>query len=68
MRKHYRHGKTRVSNQIVLEPLMYTSFERNGVIWLKVQSLERGQRIVIPTNAPGLLEGTIRLILRACNY
>ena len=32
MRKHYRHGKTRVSNQIVLEPLMYTSFERNGVI------------------------------------
>ena len=64
MREHYRHGRTRVDNQIVLESAMYTSFEHNGRIWLKVQSLERGQRMAIPTDANKPFTGNLRLILR----
>jgi IS605 OrfB family transposase len=64
MRKHYRHGKTSVNSQIVLEEAMYSSFEQGGRIWLKVQSLEHGKRIAIPTDADKPFYGTLRLILR----
>jgi len=43
---------------------MYTSFTRKGRVWLKVQSLERGQRISIPTDMDVPFSGNLRLILR----
>lgn len=65
MRKHYRHGATAVSNQIVIEPLMYTSFAHNGIVWLKVQTLEKGKRVALPTDAAEPFTGNLRLILKA---
>lgn len=64
MRKHYRHGATTVSNQIILEPIMYTSFAHNGIVWLKVQTLEKGKRIALPTDAAEPFTGNLRLILK----
>jgi IS605 OrfB family transposase len=64
MRKHYKHGKTDVKNQIILDRQCYTAFERNGVAWLKVMSFTRGKRIAIPLNTTRLPQNTIRLILR----
>jgi IS605 OrfB family transposase len=64
MRKHYKHGKTDVKNQIILDRQCYTAFERNGVAWLKVMNLTRGKRIAIPLNTSRLPQNTIRLILR----
>jgi IS605 OrfB family transposase len=64
MRKHYKHAMTYVENQIVLDKQCYTAFERNGVAWIKVMSLERGRRIAIPLNTNRLPQNTIRLILR----
>ena len=63
MRKHFKHGKSRVNNQIVLDTGSYSSFINDDQAWLSVQSLDRGQRINIPlgTNVPP--ENTIRLIL-----
>jgi len=65
MRKQYRHGATTVSNQIVIEPLMYTSFAHNGLVWLKVQTLEKGKRVALPTDAAEPFTGNLRLILKA---
>jgi len=64
MRKYYKHGKTRVDNQIILDTGCYTAFERNGQAWIKVMGLERGKRIAIPLNGNRLPKGTLRLILR----
>ena len=64
MRKHYKHGRTRVDNQIVLDTDCYTAFERKGQAWIKVMSLEYRQRIAIPLNTSHLPSGTLRLILR----
>jgi len=64
MRKYYKHGKTNVENQIVLDPQCYSAFERNGQAWIKVMGLERGKRIAIPLNTNRLPSGTLRLILR----
>mgnify|MGYP001596754969 CR=1 FL=1 len=47
MRKYYKHGKTEVDNQIILDTQCYTAFERNGQAWIKVMGLERGKRIVL---------------------
>ena len=63
-RKYYKHGKTNVSNQIVLDTQCYTAFEQNGVAWIKVMGLERGKRIAIPLNTTNLPKGMLRLILR----
>ena len=64
MRKYYKHGKTQVDNQIILDRGCYTAFERNGGTWIKVMGLERGQRITIPLKTNRLPKGTLRLILR----
>lgn len=55
MRKHYKHGKTSVDNQIVLDSCCYTAFERNGQAWVDVMGLARGKRIAIPLNTNRLL-------------
>jgi IS605 OrfB family transposase len=64
MRKYYKHGKTKVENQIVLDADCYTTFLRNGQAWIKVMNLERSKRIAIPLNTNRLLFGTLRLILK----
>ena len=64
MRKHFKHGKTNVDNQVILDTGCYTTFEQNGQAWIKVMSLERGKRIAIPLNTNRLPTGTLRLILR----
>src|ERR1035437_318736 len=48
MRKYYRHGRTRVRNQIKLDDNSYNWFEDGGKGWLAVMSLEKGKRIAIP--------------------
>jgi IS605 OrfB family transposase len=63
MRKYYKHGRTTVDNQIVLDTNCYTAFVRNGQAWIKVMSLERGKRISIPLDTSRLPSGTLRLIL-----
>lgn len=64
MRKHFKHGKTKVDNQIILDTDCYTAFEHNGQAWIKVMGLERGLRIAIPLNTNRLPLGTLRLMVR----
>ena len=64
MRKYFKHGKTQVDNQIILDTGCYTAFERNGQAWIKVMGPERGKRIAIPLDTNRLPSGTLRLILR----
>jgi hypothetical protein len=63
MRKYFKHGKTKVLNQILLDTGCYTAFERDGQAWIKVMGLQRGKRIAIPLNTNRLPSGTLRLIL-----
>lgn len=64
MRNHFKHGKTDVDNQIVLDTQCYTAFVRNGQGWIDISGLEPRKRIAIPLNTSVLPQGTIRLILR----
>jgi IS605 OrfB family transposase len=64
MRKHFKHGQTKVDNQILLDTGCYTAFEHNGQAWIKVMSLVSRQRIAIPLNTNRLPTATLRLILR----
>lgn len=64
MRKHYKHGHTRVRNQIVLDTGCYKTFQHNGRAWIDAMSLQRGKRIAIPLNTTHEPSGTLRLILR----
>lgn len=64
MRKHFKHGHTQVSNQIILDSNCYTTFELGGKTCLKVMSSIPRQRITIPLNTDIDISGTIRLILR----
>lgn len=64
MRKYFKHGKTKVDNQIVLDPKCYTTFEKGGKGWLRVTSLKHRKRIAIPLNSSHAPSGTLRLILR----
>lgn len=64
MRKHFKHGKTKVDNQIILDPGCYTTFKKNGRTWLKVMGLRPRKRIAIPLNSSHTPSGTLRLILR----
>ena len=51
MRKYYKHGKTSVNNQIVLDSDCYEWFEFNGKGWIEVMSLIPRKRIAIPLNS-----------------
>jgi len=64
MRKHKRHGRTKVSNQIILENGVYRQFkDSNGQTWLKIPSFNRGKMVTIPLNSNLHLKGGLRLIL-----
>ena len=66
MRKHFRHGKSKTHNQIIVRADKCKTFELNGQVWLKIPSLVPRQTIKIPLNttmdyAP---KGTLRLIMK----
>ncbi|MEU6378503.1 transposase [Streptomyces sp. NPDC046909] len=66
MRKHWKHGRNRTANQIVVRSDLYRTFTlaEGGDVWLAVPSLVRRQQIVIPLNTTVAPTGTLRLILR----
>jgi IS605 OrfB family transposase len=66
MRKHYRHGKNKTHNQIVVRADNFTTFEHGGLCWLKIPSMEKGKRISIPltTTIDYAPTGTLRIILK----
>ena len=64
MRKHYKHGKTGVDYQIILDNQCYKAFLHNGRGWIEVMSLEPRKRIAIPLNTTHLPSGTLRLIIQ----
>jgi len=64
MRKYYKHGKTTVNNQIILDTDCFTTFSHKGKVWLKIMGLEKGKRIPIPLNTSVPPSKTLRLILK----
>lgn len=66
MRKHWRRGRGRVSNQILVRSDQYTTWtdSTSGNVWLSVPGLERRSRVRIPLNTSVAPSGTLRLILR----
>jgi IS605 OrfB family transposase len=64
MRKLFRHGKTQVDNQIVLDVESYRCFILKGRPWIEVTSLTPHKRIAIPLSSPDKITGQIRLIIR----
>ena len=64
MRRHKKHGKTSVDNQIILEAGVYGQFTGlDGNTWLKVPSFIRGKQVAVPLNSKIKLKGTLRLII-----
>jgi IS605 OrfB family transposase len=64
MRKLFKHGKTQVDNQIVLDETSYGYFEFNGKSWIEIQSLTPQKRVAIPLSSHDKITGQIRVILR----
>ncbi|RUR29772.1 transposase [Vreelandella andesensis] len=66
MRIHFKHGRNKTFNQIVVRSDNYTVFEQNGRCWIKVPSLAKGRRLAIPlkTTIEHAPTGTLRLILK----
>jgi IS605 OrfB family transposase len=64
MRKFFKHGKTQVDNQIVLDETSYKYFEFNGKSWIELISLTLRKRIAIPLSTRDKITGQIRVILR----
>ena len=66
MRKHWRRGRSKVANQIVVRSDRYRTFTlaEGGNAWLAVPGLERRQLARIPLDTTVAPAGTLRLILR----
>lgn len=65
MRSYWPHGKSHVTNQIVLDVQGYRCFTFNGQFWIEVSSLVPRKRIAIPLgrfNHP--ITGAIRIRIR----
>ncbi|SCF94860.1 zinc ribbon domain-containing protein [Streptomyces sp. Ncost-T10-10d] len=67
MRRHWKHGRNRTHNQIVVRADQYKTFTltAGGNIWLAVPGLERRQLVRIPLNTTVAPTGTLRLVLRS---
>jgi IS605 OrfB family transposase len=67
MRRHWKHGRNRTRNQIVVRSDQYKTFTLTdgGNAWLAVPGLERRQLVTIPLNTTVAPAGTLRLILRS---
>ncbi|MFC4109931.1 RNA-guided endonuclease TnpB family protein [Micromonospora zhanjiangensis] len=65
MRTHWRRGKNRTHNQIVVRSDQHhTMIDSRGRLWLAVPGLVRRQLVKIPLNTTVAPTGTLRLILR----
>ena len=64
MRKKWKGGTSRVTNQIVADSGSYTAKVWHGRAWVYLQGLEHGQRITIPLRGIHLPTGTLRIILQ----
>ncbi|MFI0467303.1 RNA-guided endonuclease TnpB family protein [Saccharopolyspora sp. 5N102] len=66
MRKHWKRGRNRTHNQIVVRSDLYRTFTltEDGHIWLAVPGLQRRHLVRIPLNTKMAPSGTLRLILR----
>ena len=64
MRKRWKGGTSRVTNQIVLEPGAYTAKVRHGRAWVHMQGMERGRRIAIPLREKHTPSGQLRILLQ----
>ncbi|MEU8080868.1 transposase [Catellatospora citrea] len=65
MRKHWKRGKNRTHNQIVIRADQHNSAsDVHGRLWLAVPGLQRRQMIRIPLSTTVPPTGTLRLILR----
>ncbi|MFE3319605.1 zinc ribbon domain-containing protein [Nocardia sp. NPDC059195] len=67
MRRHWRRGRNRTTNQIVVRADHYKTFTlaEGGNLWLAVPGLERRELVRIPLNTTVAPTGTLRLILRS---
>ncbi len=66
MRKHWKRGRNRTHNQIVVRSDQYRTFTlvEDGDIWLAVPGLVRRELVRVPLNTVVAPTGTLRLILR----
>ena len=64
MRRKWKGGTSRCSNQIVLEPNAYETQVWHGRTWLYVKGVARGERIAVPLGGTRVPTGNLRLILR----
>ena len=66
MRRHWRRGHSRVSNQLVIQPGGYRPYTltEGGNVWLVVPGLVRRETIRIPLDTTVAPSGTLRLIIR----
>ncbi len=64
MRKHWKHGRNRTFNQIVVRSDNYTTQVKGSITWLAIPSLVRNKTIKIPLKTSVPPSGTLRLILR----
>ncbi|MFE9690518.1 RNA-guided endonuclease TnpB family protein [Micromonospora sp. NPDC005806] len=65
IRKHWKRGKSRVHDQIVVRADQYnTVVDGRGRLWLAVPGLQRRKMVRIPLSSTVAPTGTLRLILR----
>ncbi|MBM0230225.1 MULTISPECIES: RNA-guided endonuclease TnpB family protein, partial [Micromonospora] len=65
MRKHWRRGKNRTHDQIVVRADRHnTKVDGSGRLWLAIPGLERYKLVKIPLSTTVAPTGTLRLILR----
>ncbi|TJZ52929.1 hypothetical protein FCH28_17320 [Streptomyces piniterrae] len=66
MRRHWRRGRNRTHNQIVVRSDQYRTYSltEGGNVWLAVPSLVRRKMVTIPLGTTVAPTGTLRLILR----
>jgi hypothetical protein len=58
-----RNAIVKKARSIKFDSSCYSVFEHNGSQYIKLMSLERGKRIIIPLTGKGKIEGNITLIL-----
>lgn len=63
IRKNVKRSFNSCRNQIVLDNCTYTAFTKDDKAFIKICSLDKGKRIVIPLRTNRIPSGTIRLVV-----
>lgn len=63
IRKSIKRSYNKCHNQIVLDNCTYTAFIKDDKAFIKICSLDKGKRIVIPLRTNRIPSGTIRLVV-----